>query len=395
MKVALFIVLLVTWPAILVAQDTRAQIAAATDQAVESLRQQVWSLPAGPGMTVGRFIELSNSQQRLLDGLRSAGRVGGPRWLDNATCQVELELPASRVIQVLRLVALGDPPEAPATAEQIAQATGPWRNRVFRAVGTSVSAGALGDLRPRVESAAWRGVSDESRRSALRAAQQDAARRVLESVGGVSLTATQTVAGALAEKDRRQALLRWLEERPVTGVSFREDLEVEVAIAVQAAELGGEIARICGLALDERSQRQLAGALAAVMAWPVGRAAASRTTAESEPVGVVQLPAAAPEWARMPLDASGEAAAAETKLRAAMQAEQRAREALRRQVEALRLNGLTVGQAAEKDGSIARGMSRAIEEAKATRTEYRPDGAASVRVRLDGRTVWEQIRRER
>lgn len=388
------ILVILLWPAVLIAQDTRSQVAAASDKAVESLRQQVWSLPVAPGMTVGQFAQRSRSEQLLMDGLRGADRVGGPRWLDDATCQVELELPAARVIELLRMVALGDPPEAPATPAQIAQGTRPWSTRVFRAVGVSVSADAVQDLRPRFAGSRWANVPEESRRAALRAAQQDAARRVLASIGGVALSERQTVAKALTDDSVRQAVMRWLESRPVTHVDFRENLEVEVAIAVRAGELASEIARAAGAEMDQTRQRQLSAAIAAVVTWPVGRGAVT-APARPEPAAAVALPAAPPEWVRRPLDVGGDAPPTDTKLRAAILAEQQAREALRREVEGLRLNGMTLGQAAQKDRAIERGLSRAVDEARVTRTEYKPNGAASVRLRLDGRTVWEQIRRER
>jgi len=75
-------------------------------------------------------------------------------------------------------------------------------------------------------------------------------------------------------------------------------------------------------------------------------------------------------------------------LHAARRAETAAREALRKQIIALKLeDGQTVGEATAKLGD--RSVNAAVDQARVYQTQYNPDGSAVVRVTLDGNELLE------
>src|SRR5436309_9677177 len=73
-------------------RDARDQIAAATGRALEALRGQVSAESLGPNLTVQDLLDKTNGSKKLMQTLRRAQQIGGPRWLDAQTCQVRLEI---------------------------------------------------------------------------------------------------------------------------------------------------------------------------------------------------------------------------------------------------------------------------------------------------------------
>src|SRR4051812_46686893 len=70
----------------------RPQIAAATAEAVANLRDAIERTPINQRVTVGDFLRRTGSQDELNRALQRAELVGGPRWVDDDTCQVQLEM---------------------------------------------------------------------------------------------------------------------------------------------------------------------------------------------------------------------------------------------------------------------------------------------------------------
>src|SRR5687767_1294368 len=83
----------------------RAQVAAATADALDALEADVLSASVTPELTVAQFIDRTASRQALGRVLRRAEQIGGTRWLDDQTCQVRMELPGAAVADVLVQIA--------------------------------------------------------------------------------------------------------------------------------------------------------------------------------------------------------------------------------------------------------------------------------------------------
>src|SRR5205809_2616479 len=66
------------------------QVAAATANAVDKIRADVEDEWLAPNLTVADFLDRTGSVDELTSTLRRAEQIGGPRWLDDQTCQVKL-----------------------------------------------------------------------------------------------------------------------------------------------------------------------------------------------------------------------------------------------------------------------------------------------------------------
>src|SRR3954466_157910 len=81
------------------------QVSAATANAVEKIRADVEDEWLAPNLTVADFLDRTGAAGELTNTLRRAEQIGGPRWLDDQTCQVKLAIPGDRVAQALRDIA--------------------------------------------------------------------------------------------------------------------------------------------------------------------------------------------------------------------------------------------------------------------------------------------------
>ncbi len=152
-----------------------AQIQAATDDATDNLRTQLLQTNLNPS------------------DLSAAKPIGGPRWIDDHTCQMQLELTSSN-------------------------------KQTFTAVGSSVAGDQVDSVRPLEPLGPWSAVDDASRKTAIAAAQQDAINHLLDRL------ATTPLADALARPAIRTRLVEFLRRQPATKVEFADDLSVSLTI---------------------------------------------------------------------------------------------------------------------------------------------------------------------
>ena len=374
-----------------------AVVRAATTKAYASLYDQIAQLPLTDTLSVGAFVKLMDAQDEFGLELQRSDQLGGPRWIDRNTCQVQLEISTARVTQSLQRIAGARPGRSPVTAAQISRATDQWPQRMISATGCSTSAVALKDLRPRSGNA-WSSVNDRARQQALREANAAAVRRAMDSVAPVVLADGQTIGSAFEKPEVGRSVQEWLASRPVTRVDFRDDMQVEVALSVDEREFYDEIRSVVtpvpGLTLPQtpeqwdRVWRDYLGKFhpavgrAAISAGPLTKAVALR------------IPAAAPEWVNDSINIQGSASVIGSKLKTAVRAETDARAKLRERIESLELEkGLTMADAAKQDPRVADAVSRFVKSARIYKTEYRADSTVVIHLAADPRDLWEDLRR--
>jgi hypothetical protein len=109
----------------------------------------------------------------------------------------------------------------------------------------------------------------------------------------------------------------------------------------------------------------------------------------------IELPAQPPRWIAQPIDAEGIADRGPSPLRTKSAAETLATENLRARILALPLNrdGLTIRDAAERDPRVTEAVNRAMVRARILQTQYRADGSFLVRMTINPRDVWDELRR--
>jgi hypothetical protein len=377
-------------------QATQDAIRAAQQRAVNDLYEQVSVLHVNSRTTVGQFAKALDADDDLVKILARADQIGSPRWLDARTCQVQLEISASRVGYVLKQLAAAYPRRAPASASDIDRAMERWPRKTFVSTGCSASLPALAEFKPL--GVRWLAVTDEARRRALTQANDAARRRAVESVGTVVLADQTTISSALANAKSGDVVSSWLTGRPVTRVDFRDDLTVEVALAVDERDffdvIKTSVQRQSSIPQprDDRGWERVHNEFSAHFVQPVGQATAESAARTVDAV-VWHAPARMPEWVEQSVDIRG-TGIGPTKLKAALAAEGDARSKLRGRLESLELEPkVTLADTARKQPAVSAAIERAVERARITRTEYNPDNSASVMVSVELRPLWDDLHR--
>ena len=382
-------------PTLLLASEDsrRAQVAAATADALGALERDVLAASVTPGVSVEQFLQKTRSRDAFDKTLRQAEQIGGPRWLDDKTCQVRLELPGGDVAEALVAIAQDHPGEAGLPADVLRDRLDrSLRDTTFAATGISTCASER--LRPPPGQVAWRGVPEAAVKAAVKDARRDAARRVLDELR----SADPRLDKALADEKVRGDLEAWVMSRPVTSVDFRDDLEVRVAVATGGDAVWRQLLAAVGerkdldFPNDERAQGEIRNAVVrGVDATVTGRAVAKTNGggAAVNPRATVAVPREPPGWVTDQVDARGSSRAVNGRLKTARAAERDARDKLRERIEALSLSrNLTLGDAARRDDRVRDAIDRAIDRARPRKVNYRSDGGAEVSFTLDLRDLW-------
>ncbi|MGE5611310.1 MAG: hypothetical protein ACM359_18825, partial [Bacillota bacterium] len=378
-------------------------VRAATAKAVGGLYEQIAPMSITPNFTVAQFLERMEAQNDFMKELQRAEQLGSPRWIDAYTCQVQLEMPVVRIAYALKRIASARPKVSPVTAVQIDLATHDWQRDRFTATGSSAAIVALKDIRPRPDQR-WARVDDKAREAALEAATDEAIRHAMDSVSPVQLAERKTLGDAFANPEVGQPIHEWLASRPVNRVDFREDMVVEVALAVDDRDFFDETRSVIkarpnvAQPRNDEEWNQVYRQFVIRFRPAIGRvplrpepAPATRVAAAAQ---VVQVNIRVPEWVTQRIDVQGSAPVTDSKLRALMRAEIDARNKLRERMEALPLDqNFTVGEVAKKDRRMADTLARCVRQARVFRNEIRSDGTALVSVVADMRQFWDDLSR--
>jgi hypothetical protein len=381
------------------------RVAAATASATDALTDQLAAQRITANLSVGDFLERTSSYDQFHDAIRSrAHQIGGPRWLDEQTCQVKLEIDGDDVSRSLVKIAAENANRSPMPAQVLASRLRDWKSRSFSSTGASTSYDTAARMRPLSGRAAWEGVGEENRGAAIAAAKLNAAHRLLDSVQSVEIAPGTTLERALANPTVNDRVTSWLATRPITGVGFRPDLLVTVRIAAAGDDLFdvfAEAADAAGIQLpaDETARARLRAefdrrfastdALGGAYVTEFGEAAAPRAPAAPEPVA---LPAQPPEWVRGQLDGEGGAASGTSRLRAQQTAQIRALAALRTKIGQLPLNDeLTIDQAMKLDPRIAQAVENALVRARVYKVDFREDGSVRARLSMEAADLWDEL----
>lgn len=388
-------------PTIAASAADRPQVAAATTEAVANLREQIERTPITLHVTVGEFLRRTGGSDDLTKTLARAELVGGPRWVDADTCQIQLEISGPRIAHLLNQIAANHPRESPINAKELSRETETWRERTFSGTGSSTAFGRVNKLRGPALTGSWANVSDADRQKALAAAKADAIARVIDSIKPIPLASGKTIGDALANPEVHTALLDWLENRPITRVDYRRDLQLELSMAGTPHgcfdTLRHAITKHSDLLIprDEAGWSDIRTDFEHRMASPIGHATASATAPAAGPIlqhPRLALPSTPPSWIERKLEVEGIADPGNSKLRAAREAESIARRALAEEIGRLPLSpGLTIAQASEQNPHINDAVSQALDKTK-SKTDYNHRRGVSVILTLDLHDLWDSLR---
>jgi len=391
--------------AMAVEEPPRAQVIAATKDAVANLTDEVYRASLTRSLSVGEFVQRTRSSEEFSKVLQRAQQIGGPRWIDDHTCQIELQISGSVVGQALKRIAAADPRRSPLSVNEVTRAVKDWDERSFSGTGAATSRLPVmkGRRAPHMglQRDPWWDVSEQARDQAVAAARADAARRVIASVKPIPLTPKSDVSDVLSLKGVADGMQEWLISQPAARVELNDNLEAEVELSAAPDDTFGAFRELAqkqkdvAVPADDQDWAQVRDQFEQKMATPIGRAAAApgkvNQTAVVKPAAL--LPDRAPAWASQRLEATGKASAlAKSKLMAARAAESAAEDKLRKQIEELKLDeNHTVGQAAKNDPRVDQAIAKAVSRARIGRAEYQDNGA-EVSVYLDLSEVWAALR---
>jgi hypothetical protein len=395
-RAALILCLLFVGSATRAAQDPReAQINAATLDAADRLKLDIDSTYLSPGLNVGEFLNRTNSCEQFRDMLRHSDQIGGPRWMDNETCQVKLAVSADRVRQTLAKIADDNSKTSPLPSDAIVAKLHVWGDQTFTATGASISAKRVDQLRPPDLAGPWRTVSDEARRATIQAARQNAIDGVIDSIKSIGISNGKTVADVLADKQISDGFGAWLAARPVTRLEFRNDLTVAMTLAAEPREVFDALSDFASKSdAWPKDHLELAKARTEFrrqMGTAVGSAHVGGDTTRP-PGAAVQIPNQPPAWISQALNSEATQKLQGTRLKTARAAENVAMDELRKQIDSLALGSTTLGEAAKQNAGIERAIGQAMGRARTYKIDYLPDGSVNVKASLDARDLWDKLR---
>jgi hypothetical protein len=397
--------LLLAGQAMAAGEPPRAQVIAATKDAVANLTDDVYRASLTRSVSVGEFVQRTRSGEEFSKVLQRAQQIGGPRWIDDHTCQIELQISGAVVGQALKRIAAADPRRSPLSVNEVARAVKDWDERSFSGTGAATSRLPVmkGRRAPHMglQRDPWWDVSEPARDQAVAAARADAARRVIASVKPIALTPRSDVGDVLAVKGVADGMQEFLVSQPAARVELNDNLEAEVELSATPGDTFGAFHDLAqkqkdvAVPADDQDWAKVRDQFERRMATPIGRAPAVQGKVNE---AAVAKPAAllsdrAPPWVGQRLEATGKASAlAKSKLMAARAAESAAEDKLRKQIQELKLDdNRTVGQAAKNDPRVDQAISRAVSRARIGRAEYQDNGA-EVSVYLELSEVWAALR---
>ena len=373
------------------------QVQAATANGVAALREQVLRTRLGKDSTVREFLDRARATDDLTPILESAQPVGGPRWVDEQVCQVKMELPGSRVSTFLMSVAGDENRHAGIKPDALKAKLADWKDLKFTGTGTSAGGDEIDQARPGESAGKWADVSDRSRKTAISTARADAFEQVMKSLQPISLDGKKTVGDALAQPAVAQQLTKWLKTQPVTRIEFLENLRVSVTVSVTPKSLADQVksammtqsSTMRGLSVDwsavnakiQTAPESFTGTATAVIEGP-GTA-----------LSAVVLPPVPSDSLDERLEAEGSAVASGSRLKTGLAAQDQAVARLREKFIQLHIDpATTLGDAAKKEPALDQAINRALKHARTTRTDYNADGSVRVRIDLNVRDAWDELR---
>jgi len=368
-------------------------VTAATASAIDHLFNDLQAEPITDNLTVGIFIQRTASTFRLRHFLQQAEPVGGPRWLDEETCQVRMIASGGAIASELSRIAGDNPKTTPISSRELLRHLASWDAREFTAVGSSAMMQTYPSPPP--SAMGWAGANVTDVKLTMAAARRDAAVHAIAILSPIALTPRQTIGDALVDSAARASVQEWLASRPVVAISFG-NADVQLTLAAAPVELCSEIRAAIlphpAVDMSEINWAALSTQLAERLPVYTGRAhwgGRSTPRASHEIILSLQQP---PDWIDRQLD-QGAIGNGANSLLAARAAQGAAIAQLRNQIDQLRLpGGPAIGDAARNDPRFARRVQVAtVRTARLYSLDYRPDGSVSARMSLDLREFWEAL----
>lgn len=390
---------------------------AAEADAYRKLAESVKGLQINSETYVRDFVAESDIIQSELDAFIRGVKLGEPRWYADLSCEVPAEVTVARVVETLKTIQTRHYKGDRVTGQDLEQMNRNIERKVIQVVGMgapredlppNLPGGVLEQLggppippEPPIPDL-WIAMGPQARLMAVRAAELDAMRKLIERICGVRVTSDTLVRDFVAEFDTIRAVARnTLIGHTQTRVYFHHDQPiVEVTLEVPAESVISTIKtlhtrtiqgdRVKGSDIKELSQRiQTQRFEATGMGIPP-----DRYLPQAQAVAQVQYP----DWAQQNIRMSGQgvppedkAGTPQGKLLAARAAELDAKRRLAEHIKGLRITSeTTVRDFVTQHDEIGSYVDAVLVGASVDDTRFDGD-TAEVTVSVPGMQVWQVI----
>ncbi len=189
---------------------------AAEADAYRKLAEAIKGLQITSDTYVKDFVAESDTIKAEMDEFIRGVRLGDPSWYDDGSCEVPAEVTVARLVQTIKEIHTRHYKGNKISGRDIEQIQSRTKKKVIRAVGMGapredlppdLPAGVEEQLgAPPVETAAtipdiWKQIGARARLMAIRAAEIDAKRKLLERIKGLRITSDTLVRDFVAESD--------------------------------------------------------------------------------------------------------------------------------------------------------------------------------------------------
>jgi hypothetical protein len=317
--------------------------------------------------------------------------------VDDNTCQIRVELNSSKIAAMLTAIANDPARHSPLSSSAIKTKLARWTQLKFCAAGSSAGGQSIELARPGDASGKWVGIGETVRKAAVARAHADAIAQLLYRMNPIVLSGETHAKDALAQPMIADQLTAWLDRQPVTKIEFLDDLNVTVTISIAPQSLTNAFKS--SLRHDPIFSHnlhvdwdQVCTAMTALPASVAGTASAAPEVPTTLPLTI--LPLQPPDWIDQNLEADATATGTGSRLKIGHTAEARAVEKIRDKFLALHIDArTTLEDAARKDPQLNHAIDRSLLAAHTAHVEYLSDGSVKVRVSLDLREAWDELRR--
>lgn len=393
---------------------------AAEADAYRKLAETIRGLQITSDTHVQDFVAESDEIRAGMDAFIRGVRLGQPRWFDDLSCEVPAEVTVQKVVETLQELHQRYYKGSKIKAKDFEQINRQIKKDIIRAVGMGAP---REDLPPGLPEGVvqqlggppvppepkwpplWKEIGPQGRALALRAAEIDAKRKLLERIKGLRITSDTQVRDFVAESDRITALA----QGTVIGATIvSQYLHADEPIAEVTVEVPVESVIECIKEIHSQSIHgdRVKGSDITDIARSIKTQTFQATGMGVPPMRVLQrfnqivqnTPDELPPWAMQPIRATGngvppadKAGTPQGRLLAARAAELDAKRRLVEQIKGLRISSrTTVQDFVTQSDEIRAQVDAVLLGAAVDKTSFDGD-TATVTVVLPGMAVWDVL----
>jgi len=395
---------------------------AAEADAYRKLAEAIKGLQITSDTYVRDFVCESDTIQAAMDEFIRGVRLGAPRWYDDGSCEVPAEVTLARVVQAIQEIHTRHYKGDRITGKDIEQIQSHTEKSVIKVVGMGAPrpelppdlpdgvADRLGDApaatAPTVPDL-WQRIGPQARLMAIRAAEVDAKRKLLERIKGLRITSDTLVRDFVAESDRITAhAMGKLVGASVVGTYLHDDepiAEVTVEVPTEVVvsiikELHTRSIKDGGDDVEGTDITQVQRSIKSKTFQATGMGVPPQKYLEAYNQKVAQAEERIPGWALASLDAKGHGVppegrrgTAQGRLLAARAAELDAKRRLGEQIYGLTIQSqTTVRDFVTEHDEVHSHLDAVLTDAAVENTTF--DGeVAEVTVSIPGMRVWQIV----